>query len=110
MCVILLWEFNRKASRINTCDTGWKQPTRNLFASVLTVGEIRFGIELLPPSKRRDELERWLKRDLLECFERRVVPGGSIHRVSPNGKAILEKTSNQFGADLMLIEGFRNAS
>jgi len=30
--------------------------------------------------------------------------------VSPNGKAILEKTSNQFGADLMLIEGFRNAS
>ena len=41
---------------------------------VLTFGEIRFGIELLPPSKRRNQLERWLQRDLHEWFEGRILP------------------------------------
>ena len=31
-----------------------------LFASVVTLGEIRLGIEDLPFSKRRTELEQWL--------------------------------------------------
>jgi toxin FitB len=33
-------------------------PEEMLFASVLTFGEIRRGIELLPVSKRRSELEQ----------------------------------------------------
>ena len=41
----------------------------SLYVSVLTLAEIRRGIELLPPSKRRDELERWLENDLLESFD-----------------------------------------
>ena len=31
----------------------------SLYVSVLTLAEIRRGIELLPPGKRRDQLEQW---------------------------------------------------
>ena len=48
--------------------------TDSLYASVLTFGEIRFGVELLPPSKRRTQLELWLDRDLPEWFEGRILP------------------------------------
>jgi predicted nucleic acid-binding protein len=41
----------------------------SLYVSVLTLAEIRRGIELLPPSKRRDQLEQWLENDLLESFD-----------------------------------------
>jgi len=46
----------------------------SLYVSVLTIGEIRWGVELLPPSKRRSHLEQWLDRDLPEWFEGRVLP------------------------------------
>jgi len=36
---------------------------------VPTLAEIRRGIELLPLSKRRDQLEQWLENDLLEPFD-----------------------------------------
>lgn len=32
------------------------------------------GVELLPPSKRRTQLEQWLERDLHEWFEGRILP------------------------------------
>ena len=35
----------------------------SLYVSVLTLAEIRRGIELLPSSKRRDQLERWLETE-----------------------------------------------
>ena len=46
----------------------------SLYASVLTFGEIRFGVGLLPPSRRRAQLEQWLDRDLPEWFEGRILP------------------------------------
>ena len=36
----------------------------SLFASVVTFGEIRLGIEDLPVSKRRAALEEWLEEGL----------------------------------------------
>src|SRR5437899_2640746 len=41
----------------------------SLYASVLTYGEIRKGIEKLPPGKRRSHLEAWIEIDLHEWFE-----------------------------------------
>ena len=71
----VLSEFNRRGEPdervkhwLETADT------ESLYTSVLTFGEIRFGIELLPPSKRRDQLERWLERDLHEWFDGRILP------------------------------------
>ena len=41
---------------------------------MLTVGEIRWGVGLLPRSKGRSQLEQWLDRDLPEWFEGRILP------------------------------------
>jgi predicted nucleic acid-binding protein len=45
----------------------------SLFASVLTFGEIRRGIELLPLGKRRTQLEQW-QEHLVASFENRLFP------------------------------------
>ena len=45
-----------------------------LFLSVITVGEIQPGIAKLPESRRRQELERWLKESLFLRFHDRILP------------------------------------
>jgi tRNA(fMet)-specific endonuclease VapC len=45
---------------------------RNLYLSVITIGEISKGIEKLPQSKRKQELEAWLNKDLLLRFRERI--------------------------------------
>lgn len=40
-----------------------------LYVSVITLSEIRFGIELLGETKRRKQLENWFLRDLHDWFE-----------------------------------------
>ena len=42
--------------------------------SVITIAEIKFGIERLKPGRRRENLERWLNGDLAARFEGRVLP------------------------------------
>jgi predicted nucleic acid-binding protein len=46
----------------------------NVYLSVITIGEIRKGIEKLPNSKRKITLEAWLKDDLLIRFSGRILP------------------------------------
>jgi toxin FitB len=41
----------------------------SLYVSVLTLAEIRRGIELLTASKRRNQLEQWLETELLESLD-----------------------------------------
>jgi len=45
-----------------------------LFLSVVSLAEIRRGIALLPEGKRRKSLATWLEHDLLQRFERRILP------------------------------------
>jgi toxin FitB len=45
-----------------------------LFMSVVTVGELRDGIESLAAGRRRERLEEWLSHDLPIRFEGRVLP------------------------------------
>ena len=44
-----------------------------LYLSVLTLGEIRKGVALLPQSARRTELESWLESDLQLRFSKRIL-------------------------------------
>jgi predicted nucleic acid-binding protein len=48
-------------------------PESTLFASVLTLAEIRRGIELLPAGSRRTQLEKW-QDELRISFENRLLP------------------------------------
>jgi len=49
-------------------------PGEALFISVLTIGEIRKGIEALSDKRRREKLRLWLEHELPEWFEGRVLP------------------------------------
>jgi predicted nucleic acid-binding protein len=45
-----------------------------VFISVVTLGELRKGCELLDAGKRRTELERWLEVEVKEWFAGRILP------------------------------------
>ena len=68
-----------------------------LFTSVLTFGEIRKGIDLLPPGKKRDVLQQWLAADLMERFENSLLP---VTRAISNRWGILAARSQQLGKPL----------
>lgn len=42
--------------------------------SVITIGEIRKGIEKLPDSKRKSTLQEWLEGELFVRFSGRILP------------------------------------
>lgn len=44
------------------------------FLSVITIAEIKFGIERLKLGQRRSDLESWLNGDLTARFEERLLP------------------------------------
>ncbi|MDQ6971614.1 MAG: type II toxin-antitoxin system VapC family toxin [Mariprofundaceae bacterium] len=48
-------------------------PDDSLYISVLTIGEIRKGVELLADGARREKLRVWLEHDLPDWFESRVL-------------------------------------
>lgn len=50
------------------------QPLELLHISVVTLAEIRFGIEMLPDVNRRSELNDWLSHKVRPMFEQRVLP------------------------------------
>ena len=45
-----------------------------LHLSVLTLGELRRGVERLPSSKRKERLRYWLEQELPAWFEERLLP------------------------------------
>ncbi|MGH8720223.1 MAG: type II toxin-antitoxin system VapC family toxin [Burkholderiales bacterium] len=46
----------------------------SLFLSVITLGELEKGIVKLGDSARRAKLRAWMRRDLVQRFEDRVLP------------------------------------
>ena len=56
--------------------SGWfdAAPPETLFVSVLTLGEIRKGVERLGDGRRRDRITVWLETALPDWFEDRVLP------------------------------------
>jgi predicted nucleic acid-binding protein len=45
-----------------------------VFISVITIAEVRGGLERMPKGRRRDRIAAWLSEDLAVRFEGRVVP------------------------------------
>lgn len=44
------------------------------FVSVISLAEIRFGVERLAPGRSRTRLDQWLREELPTRFEGRIVP------------------------------------
>jgi toxin FitB len=50
------------------------QPLELLYVSVVTLAEIRFGIEVVSDATKRAELNDWLAHKVRPMFEQRVLP------------------------------------
>ena len=51
-----------------------QRPARQLFLSVLTLGEIRRGVERLDEGERQQALRAWLEQELPAFFSGRLLP------------------------------------
>ena len=69
----------------------------SMYLSVITFGELRKGIEKLPESKKKKELNQWVKEDLNHRFKNRVINinmeevnrwGKILATAEKNGKAL----------------------
>jgi len=79
----------------------------SLYASVLTFGEIRRGIEKLPSGKRRTHLETWLEKDLHEWFDTRLLV---INEAIANRWGLLAAAAQRTGKPLAIIDGLLAAT
>src|SRR4051812_45522391 len=57
----------------NVIDWIDKLDPETIYLSVITIGEVRKGIEKLAPSRRKDEMTLWLTNDLLLRFADKIV-------------------------------------
>jgi predicted nucleic acid-binding protein len=69
----ILSELRRPKPEPRVIEFVANQPLEALFISVVTLAEIRFGIELLPDLTRRSELNDWLAHKVRPMFEQRVL-------------------------------------
>jgi tRNA(fMet)-specific endonuclease VapC len=67
-------EFSRDRPEPRVAQWLRAQPSTILFLSVVTIGEIRKGLTVLPQGRRRAELEAWFHTDLLVWFRNRILP------------------------------------
>ena len=69
----VLSELRRKAPDPGVLAWFAAQPARRLYLSVLTLGELRKGIDALPEGHKRAALQAWLETDLPRFFLGRVL-------------------------------------
>src|SRR6266567_4262637 len=99
----VLSEFNRRGQPNPQVDR-WlsSMPAGSLYVSIVTFGEIRLGIELLPPSKRRDQLQHWLDYELHQWFAGRLL---TIDESTMNRWATLMARRQLQGKPLDILDG-----
>jgi toxin FitB len=78
-----------------------------LFLSVLTLGEIRKGVALLPRSARRITLETWLSHDLPLRFSGRIL---NIDQDVADCWGHLSALTSAKGANVAVMDGLLAAS
>lgn len=105
----VLSEFRRSAFQPDPNVHRWVESAdpETLFTSVLSLGEVRKCIELLPTSKKRSDLERWLDADLNGWFENNLLP---VTKAISNRWGMLAALSQQKGSPLRTIDGLLAAT
>ena len=72
------------------------------YLSVLTLGELQTGVEKLGATRRRDGLQAWLDREVVEQFSGRILPVNSEVAVTwGRMQAVLERA----GKPIPLLDG-----
>jgi toxin FitB len=79
-----------------------RRPILDLAISVLTLGEIRKGVDLMEGGRRRRRLRDWLETSLPEQFEGRVLP---IDRATALEWGRLTARGRRDGRELHVVDG-----
>lgn len=74
-----------------------------VFLSVMTVGELRHGIERLPAGRRRERLDEWLRDELPHRFEGRVL---SIDAAVADAWGVIVAQRERAGRPIGAIDAF----
>ena len=77
-------------------------PTTSAFISVLTIGEIRKGVEFLSPGSRKRTLTAWLDDDLTERFHGRIL---DIDRPVAETWGRLSAEGRRLGRPIPVVDG-----
>jgi predicted nucleic acid-binding protein len=74
----------------------------SVFLSVMTIGEIRKGIDLLPVSQKRSGLQTWLEIDVRSWFAGRILP---VTEAIAERWGHLSATAKQRGIAVAVVDG-----
>jgi predicted nucleic acid-binding protein len=87
----------------------WVQTTSEelLYLSVLTIGEIRKGIDSLPRSNKRGLMESWLANDLVLRFAGRIL---QVNLDIAERWGLISARAKIAGAPLAVIDGLMAAT
>ena len=105
----VLSEFSKKGDPDPRVKSWLKSASPDsLYVSVLTLAEIRRGIELLPESKRRQQLQLWLETDLIASFlESNILP---VTKTIGDRWAVLSARAQGKGIQLAVMDGLMAAT
>jgi len=78
-----------------------------LFLSVVTLAEVRYGVERMALGSRRHRYERWLEHELPFRFEGRILPVS--HRIADAWGRIVARCASD-GKPISAIDGFLAAT
>lgn len=93
------------------------QNLETLFLTAVTVGELRYGLAIMPPGRRREQLTTRLERDTLPLFTGRILSydaeaGAEYARLMSNARAagIAVATADGMIAATVAAAGFSVAT
>ena len=78
-----------------------------LHLSVLTLGDLRNGLAVLPQGRRRTRLEAWLEVDLRSRFSGRILP---VDAAVADRWGLLAARARRSGATLPIVDGLLAAT
>ena len=79
-----------------------KAGKEGVFLSVMTIGEICKGVDMLPVSQKRSGLQRWLDIDVRSWFAGRILP---VTESIAERWGHLAATAKQHGFALPVVDG-----
>jgi predicted nucleic acid-binding protein len=77
------------------------------YLSVISLSELRFGIEKMPQGKRRRRLDNWLRHDLPLRFEDRILP---IDPLVADASGKIARRSELAGRSIEAMDAFLAAT
>lgn len=95
-----LWKPTPDPSVLDWID---RQFIETLFLSVITVAELRFGLQAMPTGKRRDVFQERLENEVLPAFSRRIL---SFDLNASRAYAVLMARAREAGRAIGSADGY----